>query len=378
MKKVLLTATVQSHIAQFHKSLIKMLQENNYEVHVAAKNNLAQKNGLNLVEPDKIFDINFSRNPLSVLNIRAYRDLKKLMGEYSYDIVHCNTPMGGVVTRLAARKFRKNGLKVFYTAHGFHFYKGSPLKNWLLYYPIEKVLSRYTDKLITITMEDYELAKRKFKTSVYHTHGVGVNSEKFFPFCGSKIHDLKCEFGFSDSELIIICIGELNNNKNQIAIINAMIEILKSNKNIILLLAGNGPNEVNLKKRVSSLELDKNIFFLGYQTNMGDYINISDIVVSTSFREGLPLNIIEGMLCKKPIIASYNRGHKELVINNYNGFIIDDISSKNLSNAIIELFNDPEFYCYGKNSLNLAEKFEIKSVIEEYKHIYFEKDVSNK
>src|SRR5699024_4264780 len=139
MKKVLLTATVQSHIAQFHKPLINLLQDKGYEVHIAARDNLSEKNNLRLEEPDRIFNIPFDRSPLSIKNILAYSELKKILSENKYNIIHCNTPMGGVITRLAARKYRKKGTKVFYTAHGFHFYKGSPKSNWLLYYPIEKI-----------------------------------------------------------------------------------------------------------------------------------------------------------------------------------------------------------------------------------------------
>ncbi|NLO97204.1 MAG: glycosyltransferase family 4 protein, partial [Peptococcaceae bacterium] len=150
MKKVLLIATVQSHIAQFHKPLINVLHENGYEVHVAARDNLSEKNGLVLDTADKTFNVNFSRSPYSFNNIVVYKQIKHIISENNYQFIHCNTPMGGVVGRLAARKARKSGTKVIYTAHGFHFFKGAPLINWLVYYPIEKILSGFTDVLITI------------------------------------------------------------------------------------------------------------------------------------------------------------------------------------------------------------------------------------
>lgn len=159
-KKVLLVATVQSHIAQFHRPLANLLHEHGYEVHVAAKNNLAEKNGLQIDFADKIHDLPFSRSPKSKDNYYAYKQLKKILDAEKYDVVHCNTPMGGIVTRLAARATRKKGTQVIYTAHGFHFYKGGPLKSWICYYPIEKLFSRLTDILITITHEDYALASK--------------------------------------------------------------------------------------------------------------------------------------------------------------------------------------------------------------------------
>ena len=176
--KILLVATVQSHICQFHRPLVAMLHEHGCEVHVAARNNLAEKNGLKLDFVEQVFDVPFQRSPFSPKNLGAYKQLKKIIDEGGYDVVHCNTPVGGVVGRLAARKARKRGTKVFYTAHGFHFYKGAPKKNWLIWYPVEKFMCRHTDKLITITQEDYGLASAKFPTRVERIHGVGANSAK--------------------------------------------------------------------------------------------------------------------------------------------------------------------------------------------------------
>ena len=179
IKKALLVATVQSHIGQFHKPLMKLLKDNGWEVHVAARDNLAEKDGLKLEYPDKIFNIDFQRSPFDPRNLKAYCMLKKIINDGNYDVVHCNTPVGGLLTRLASRKVRKQGTKVIYTAHGFHFYHGAPLKNWLIYYPIEKWMSSYTDILVTITEEDFLLAKKKFFCPVFHLHGLGANSAKY-------------------------------------------------------------------------------------------------------------------------------------------------------------------------------------------------------
>ena len=140
--KILLTATVQSHICQFHKPLVEVLHAHNCEVHVAARNNLAEKNGLKLDFVEKVFDIPFSRSPKSADNLKAERLLKKIINEGQYDVIHCNTPMGGIITRIAAKQARKNGARLIYTAHGFHFYEGAPKKNWMVFYPIEKYMAK--------------------------------------------------------------------------------------------------------------------------------------------------------------------------------------------------------------------------------------------
>ena len=154
MKKVLFAATVDSHIKQFHLPYLKWFKEHGYEVHVAT-------NGKEVIPYcDVKHQISFERSPLKFNNIKAIGQLKKIIEKEQFEIIHCHTPMGSVVTRLAALKARKNGTRVIYTAHGFHFFKGAPIQNWLIYYPIEKLMARYTDCLITINEEDYEFAKK--------------------------------------------------------------------------------------------------------------------------------------------------------------------------------------------------------------------------
>ena len=308
--KVLLVATVQSHICQFHKPLVKMLHEHGCEVHVAARNNLAEKNGLKLDFADQVFDVPFERSPFSKRNLTAYKQLKQIIDAGNYDVVHTNTPVGGIVGRLAARKARKNGCQVFYTAHGFHFFQGGPKKSWLIYYPIEKFMCRYTDELITITEEDFQLAQKKFPVSVSHIHGIGANSSKYHPISVDVRAALRSELGFAQDQKIIVCTGELNPNKNQITAIHAIEQVVKEVPKALLLLAGNGATYDELQAAINAAGLQSNAVLLGYHTDLEKYVEVSDLILSCSKREGLPLNIIEGMLCKKPVIASINRGHK--------------------------------------------------------------------
>ena len=285
--KVLLTATVQSHICQFHKPLVEVLHTHGCEVHVAARDNLAEKNGLKLDFVEKVYNIPFSRSPKSLDNLKAYEELKKIIRKENYDVIHCNTPMGGIVTRLAAKKVRKSGTKVYYTAHGFHFYKGAPKKNWLIFYPIEKYFSKLTDKIITITREDYALARKKFSCEVERIHGVGVDEQRYFSVDEKTKNDMKEKMGYTLEQKIILCVGELNKNKNQIMAIEAMENIVKKNSDVILILAGNGPEKENLEKAIIEKKLQKNVKLIGYVTNLQKYQHIADIAISCSKRHGL-------------------------------------------------------------------------------------------
>lgn len=371
MKKVLLVATVQSHISQFHRPLAELLHLYGYEVHVAAKNNLAEKNGLKLDFADKVFDVPFSRSPKSKDNILAYKILKSILDREQYDVVHCNTPMGGVVTRLAARKARKKGTKIFYTAHGFHFYQGAPKKNWIVFYPIEKYLSRLTDVLITITQEDYKLAFKNFYCKVEYMHGVGVNSERYYPVDENEKNSLREKMGFTNSQKIILCIGELNSNKNQNMAIRMMHKVLKKYPDALLLLAGNGPKQQYLENLIISEKLQQNVKMIGYVTNLQDYQHIADAQVCCSKREGLPLNVIESMLSGNPVVATRNRGHRELIENAKTGFLVNIDDYETMATKIISLFSNSVLKsCIEKKALLFARQYTFDSVKKELSRIY--------
>lgn len=370
--KVLLTATVQSHICQFHKPLVAVLHEHGCEVHVAARDNLAEKNGLKLDFVEKVFDVPFSRSPKSTDNIKAYKQLKKIINEGQYDVIHCNTPMGGIITRLAARKAREYGTKVYYTAHGFHFYKGAPKKNWIIYYPIEKFMARFCDKLITINEEDFLWSKKKFAADSFRIHGVGVDNHRYQPVSDSENEIMKLNMGFNEKQKILLCIGELLPNKNQQMLIRAMNCVVKKNPNVVLLLAGNGAEEEKLKCLVSKLNLDKYVKFLGYCTNLEDFQKISDVVISCSIREGLGLNLIEAMLSGNPIIGTRNRGHNELIKDGYNGYLVSINDVECLAEKIQVVLEDEMLRMQlGRKGVKFAQQYTIDTVREELRRIYF-------
>lgn len=371
--KVLLTATVQSHICQFHKPLVEVLHSYGCEVHVAAKDNLAEKNGLKLDFVEKVYNVPFSRSPKSKDNIGAYKQLKKIIDDEKYDIIHCNTPMGGIVTRLASKKARKNGTKVFYTAHGFHFYNGASKKNWLVYYPIEKHFAKHTDKLITINREDFKLAKEKFKSDVKYIHGVGVNEARYYNVSDEEKSLLRQELGFTENQKILLCVGELLPNKNQKMAISAVKKLTADFPDIVLLIAGNGPEKENLENHIQSLGLQENVIMLGYCTCLEKYQRIANVSVSCSKREGLPLNIVEAMLSENPVVATANRGHCELIESGETGYIVavDDVEA--MADNIRELLSDEDKRLkMSKEAKKFALQYSFTSVKSELEKIYFD------
>ncbi len=365
--KILFVATVTKHIVGFHLPYLKLFKELGYEVHIAS-------NGIEKIEYcDKHFNLPFERFPFKKENLKVYKKLKKIINENNYEIIHCHTPVGGVLARLAARKSRKNGTKVIYTAHGFHFYKGAPLFNWLIYYPIEKFMAKYTDCLITINNEDYEFAKKHLKIKrIELIHGVGMNTCRFEKkLSANQKTEKRKEFNINNEDIVLTYVAELNKNKNQILLIN-VIEKLKINQpNIRLLLVGDGCYKNVYQKTVKSRNLEKNIKILGQRKDINEILSITDIYVASSIREGLGLNVIEAMYKGLPVIATNNRGHRQLIEDNKNGYLVEIDNEKQLREKIQILINDKktikQFKLEGQKNI---EPYKLENVIKEMENIY--------
>ena len=338
--KILYVATVLSHICQFHLPHLQMLKEQGHEIHVAAHDNLAVKNGLQLLYTDRHIEVPFERSPYDPRNIAAYRRLRALLAGEHYDIIVCNTPVGGILTRLAAKKSRRQGTCVIYIAHGFHFYNGSAKKNWILYYPLEKTMARLCDIVITINREDYQFAKKHFPGRVEHIHGVGVREDRYHPAAETEQTEMRRAEGLSKDDFVVICTGELNKNKNQATLISAAALLKNKIPNLKVLLAGNGPKEQDLRRQIAAQGLENTVKLLGYRTDLEKLVPAVDVVVSCSRREGLPLNIVEAMLCRKPVVASINRGNAELVDHGVTGYLLQPEDAKAYAKHIYRLYKD--------------------------------------
>lgn len=369
MKKVLFTATVDSHIIQFHIPYLKWFKEQGYEVHVAT-------NGDEKIEYcDVKHKIPFERNPIKINNIKAIFKLKKIIEEEKFDIIHCHTPMGGVVTRLAAINSRKKyNTKVIYTAHGFHFFKGAPLLNWMIYYPIEKFLANVTDCIITINDEDYKIAHKKFRAKkIAYTHGVGVDPKRFnINMSTEQKEELRKKLNLAKDDFIIIYVAELINRKNHYMILNTMKRI-NSNKNIKLLLVGNGDLKEKYTKYIKENKLEKNVRMLGYRKDVPQLMKISNIAISTSRQEGLPVNVMEAMISGLPDIVTNCRGNRDLIKNGENGYVIEQDDESTLYKRIMDLYKNKDLReKMGYQSKKMIEPFELERVIKELADIYNE------
>lgn len=366
MEKILFTATVDSHILKFHIPFIKWFRDNGYEVHVAS-------NGESKIPyVNKKFNVPFQRSPFKTINYKAYKELKRILSLNKYKIIHCHTPVGSVLTRIAARNERKFDTKVLYTAHGFHFYEGGPLKNWLIFYPIEKWLSKYTDCLITINSEDYNLAIKKFNIkSIYLVNGVGIDLKKFKPQTNDIKSSLRNKYGFNDNQFILIYVGELSYRKHQDMLINTLPLLKNDIPNLKLLLVGNGDYLKRYKQLVKKLDLNECVEFLGYRNDINNLMLLSDIAVSTSRQEGLPVNIMEAMASGLPVVVTNCRGNKDMIINGKNGFVIQNDDLKELSSAIKKLYNASDLSeSFKVNNITNVQQYSVEKILKDMEKIY--------
>lgn len=340
--KALIVASVASMIDQFNIPNIQLLLDNGYEVDVACNfvqggNCTSEKIKL-LLEKLKdmrvnAYQIDFDRNPFNILSdVYSLKQLEavvngkalsinsaRLVNEGGYSIIHSHSPIGGIIGRVIGKK---HGIKSIYTAHGFHFYRGGAIKNWIVYYPIEKIFSNITDVLITINKEDYEVAKKHFKQKLlYQIPGVGIDLKKF------DLLDFDREayrriIGITKDDFMILSVGELNNNKNQALVIKSVAAM--KNPKVHYFIVGIGQNKKIYEQLADSLNIREQIHLLGFRNDIAELNHIADVFAFPSIREGLGMAAIEALACGTPVCGMNTRGINEYVINGKTGYLFEN------------------------------------------------------
>ncbi len=388
--KVLFAATVMSHFKAFHEPYMEWFQQQGWEVH-AAGNEDAE-----LACCDKKHLLPIARSPWNPANIRAFWELRKLIQKEQYDIIHCHTPMGGILARLAAVPARRRGTKVIYTAHGFHFFKGAPLFNWIVYYPIERLLARVTDVLITINMEDYRRAKHFSAGKVRYVPGVGIDLERFQEnddgiddsmepgfvkkaesIAGRK--QLRKEFGIGDTDIMLLSVGELIARKNHKAVLEALAELNagkskdsgKKYSKIKYIICGEGPLKRQLKQQAKELGIERQVIFAGYRTDIPEICHAADIFVFPSLQEGLPVALMEAMAAGLPIVASNIRGSSDLIGHKKNGYLVNPCRTESYVKAISLLIKSKERRkAFGDAARGTVQAYSLETVKKRMAGIY--------
>lgn len=379
MKKALIAANTASMIKLFNRANIEILQSMGYEIHMACNflygNTVSSDAVERATEEWKkqgifVHQVDFLRSPFSWKSFDIYKQIKRLLDEEKFDLIHCHTPIVAAFTRLAAAKARCCGdTKLIYTAHGFHFYKGCPLSHWLLYYPMEKILARMTDVLITINSEDYTRAITQLPCPcIEHVNGIGIDTQmiKTTSFDRTALCD---SLGISEDSKIIISAGELNANKNHRIVIQALAKLKSSN--VHYLIAGIGADKEKLAQQAESYGCSERVHFLGYRNDIVSLLKCSNMFLFPSFREGLSVVLMEAMAAGVPVVASRIRGNVDLIEDGYNGFLCDPEDAEDFANKIQQILDDPalaERFC--NNSLEKIKEYDKSVVVQRLREIY--------
>lgn len=371
-KKVLFVATVvKTHMMQFHIPYLKMFQDMGWETSVASRNDYEDPADCKIPYCDHYYDIPFERLPWKPGNLKAYRMLKDIVDKGNYDIIHCHTPVGAMLARLAAIGARKKGTKVIYTAHGFHFFKGAPLINWLAFYPVEWLLAPITDVLITINKEDHAFALKKIRAKrIEYVPGVGIKTEKFrAPLDVTK---KRRSLGFSDEDFLILTVAEMTPNKNHITVLKAL-ERLKDRPefaNIHYLICGRGEMWQSLETSAGEMGISDHVHFLGYRTDAPELYRCSDMFAFVTFREGLSVALMEAMSSGMCIVCAKIRGNVDLIEDNVSGRFSDN-NPEALAEHILTLYADPQLRReLGAAAAEKAKLYEEETVHAQMKEIY--------
>lgn len=368
MKRALVLASVASMIDLFNKDNLIILNKLGIKIDVAAnfkEGSITSQERVDAFRKEledreiDVIDLPCPRNIFRVGDIvRSYKLIRKKINEYHYQIIHCHSPIGGVIARLACREARKKGTKVIYTAHGFHFFKGASLLNWLIFYPIERLCSRFTDVLITINQEDYNRALSWNRCRVELVPGIGVHTEDF----RKEVVDrevYRVEFGFKDDDFVFMSTGQVSVRKNHEAIIRAIAEI--SNTKVKYLIVGFGELEGKHKDLAKELGIEERVVFAGYRGDVRKLLHAVDAYAFPSLQEGLPVALMEAMSVGLPIVCSKIRGNVDLIEDGKGGFLYDCHDVKGFADGMQKIVSGKGTEM-GKANIETMKRFDIETV----------------
>lgn len=361
MRKILITSTDMMMI-QFLIPHVKHLSENGFCVEIACSVVGDRLEDVHKALEDVscvIHTVRLERSPVSPKNLLGYGDMKRLLKENHYDIIWTNEPVMGVVTRLAARKARKKGTKVVYMCHGFHFYKGASLANWLIFYPVERFMSQFCDMIVTINHEDEARAKTFHCPRVEHIDGIGVDFSK--RQCTVSREEKRKELGLADSDILVLSVGELQTRKNHEVILRAIAQL--QNPSIKYYLCGKGILQGHLVELTQKLGIQEQVRFLGYRKDIPEIMSAADIFAHPSKREGLGLACLEAMASGLPLVTSNIQGIPDYVENGVTGFLCDPEDAAKFAEHLHVLISDPALRKQiGETNRTKSMKYAVESI----------------
>ncbi|MDV7680378.1 glycosyltransferase [Erysipelothrix rhusiopathiae] len=376
MTKCLIVTTVGITIKTFLIPHIEYLQNLGYTVEVASNFEGMVDQDYNLIDNTGalMHQIDFTRSAKSITShIKSYKQIGSLINSEKYNKIFVHTPIAAFLTRKAANK---SGAEVTYFAHGLQFYNGASKLSWLIFGTMEKRALKWTNSVVTINQEDYDyfMHVKPESVSLYKIPGIGL-SKSFMIKLEQNQDSLDESFGIHADDLLVLSIGELNENKNHILAIKAMKNLIEKNKKVKYIILGTGDRLNEYQEYIAENNLENNIFFGGYQSNVVPFLERTDLFLSCSYREGLPVSVLEAMATKKPVLLSNIRGHVDLIKNDKFIYDIKSISPEGLANHIENLISDKhELEEEGIRNYNMSSKYQLDNVFIALNDVYYQNE----
>jgi len=266
---------------------------------------------------DHTFEMPWSRNPLNPRNlIAAVGRIRALAKNGNYDIVHVHTPVAAYITRCALGRMKyRLGLKVVYTAHGFHFHPGgNPVAN-VVFLALEKSAGRLTDRLIVINRSDWNSALIHGivpSEHVIHIPGIGVELKDYDParVNGDSIDNFRSSISLNRESPLFLMVAEFHSGKRHIDALKAFQGV---RADAHLAFAGTGTLLGKIEDQARRMGIEKRIHFLGYRKDIPILMRSSVATILPSVREGLARSVMESMCLGTPVIGTDIRGIRELL-----------------------------------------------------------------
>lgn len=367
-KKILVISTTDDMIGNFMIPHILHMQKLGATVEVACNLGSFHTEEIRVQTGCVLHDVSLTRNPFNLKTLKGYKQLKKIVGQNQYDLINCLQPTGGVMGRLLAKKYK---IPCLYTAHGFHFYKGCPIKNKLIYKSIEKYCSKFTTCLVTMNQEDYQAGLKMKAKKVFKINGIGLDFSKYKKDPDFDAIAFRKSLELNEDDFVVASIGELNENKNTLRIIEAMKNV--KNPKVKYIICGQGILKEEYEEVIKKDNLYDKCKLLGFRKDIHNILNVVNCFIMPSYREGLSKAMMEAMNYSLPIIASDIRGNRDLVGNNEGGILVNPKSTDGFTEAIELLSSNlVQAEVYGARNSRYVQNYSLETVFKQMEKIYEE------
>jgi len=326
------------------------------------------------------FLINFIEKDIQIFTSKAKKtknalfELKKVIDQHNYDAIFTMKDYLGLLVCIAVA-LTKSKPPIIYrevihkSASDSCEIKNSIIRN--IWYYIERFVYKKVNKIIVPSYSMKQDLRFNYKISETKIKVINnpVDIKKIIYLAKQEVDHP----WFRSTVPLVIGMGRLTRQKGFDELINAVNLVNENNKNIRLVIIGEGEEKPRLKKVVDELQLSDRVDFLGAQENPYKYISRADIFVSSSFYEGFPNALLEAMACDTVIISTDCLSGPAEIINNYeNGILVPVGDVEKIAEEIANLIENPQLAEHLSTAAKktVVEKYAANVVAKEYQAVF--------